>query len=420
MLRKGPYFVFVFLLSAILAISWSTVWPQSSNVEVKPQVSAGGNHSVGLRTDGTVVAVGYNVIDLYNTGACNVGSWTDIVQIAAGTTHTVGLKSDGAVLATGSTYFGECDVESWTDIVQVAAGTHVTVGLRSDGTVIATGLNDRGQCDVETLTDIKQISCGEGFTSALKKDGTVQGIGDNSLGQCEYQYLTDIVQIDSGGQQTAALKSDGSAFLVVWGYTSQLEWENIIQVSAGGYPVAGLRSDGKVEIHGFDPSGWSVDCANWAEIIQISASTFHLLGLKRDGTVAAAGVDLGGWCNVGDWQLIAHMNVAIDIKPGSYPNSINLNSGGVVPVAIFGSADFSVSEIDPGTVSLAGASVLGQRNVLLSHLEDVDGDAYLDLVVQIDSTKLNLSENDTEATLTGQLINGKTFKGTDTVKVIAK
>ena len=36
--------------------------------------------------------------------------------------HTVGLKSDGTVVAVGDNYFGQLDVGSWSDIVQVAAG----------------------------------------------------------------------------------------------------------------------------------------------------------------------------------------------------------------------------------------------------------------------------------------------------------
>jgi alpha-tubulin suppressor-like RCC1 family protein len=51
---------------------------------------------VGLRSDGTVAAVGLSV-----NGQCNVGGWTDIIQIAAGECHTVGLKSDGTVVAAG-------------------------------------------------------------------------------------------------------------------------------------------------------------------------------------------------------------------------------------------------------------------------------------------------------------------------------
>jgi alpha-tubulin suppressor-like RCC1 family protein len=43
-----------------------------------------------------VVAVGYG-----DGGQCNVTGWTDIVQVAAGWIHTVGLRSDGRVVAAG-------------------------------------------------------------------------------------------------------------------------------------------------------------------------------------------------------------------------------------------------------------------------------------------------------------------------------
>ena len=98
------------------------------------QVAAGVGHTVGLKSDGTVVAVGYN-----EYGCCNAGGWTDITQVAAGWSHTVGLKSDGTVVAVGDNYYGQCNVGKWTDITQVAAGWSHTVGLKSDGTVVATG-----------------------------------------------------------------------------------------------------------------------------------------------------------------------------------------------------------------------------------------------------------------------------------------
>ena len=60
----------------------------------------------------------------------------------------MGLKTDGTVVAVGYNEYGQCDVDDWTDIVQVAAGYIHTVGLRSDGTVVAVGYNDDGQCDV--------------------------------------------------------------------------------------------------------------------------------------------------------------------------------------------------------------------------------------------------------------------------------
>ncbi|MNJ73831.1 hypothetical protein D3C77_706790 [compost metagenome] len=58
-----------------------------------------------------MVAVGWN-----EQGQCDVSSWRDIVAVAAGCTHTIGLKSDGTVVAVGSNEFGQCDVSGWYGI----------------------------------------------------------------------------------------------------------------------------------------------------------------------------------------------------------------------------------------------------------------------------------------------------------------
>ena len=39
--------------------------------------------------------------------------------MGSGCSHTVGLNSDGTVVATGADYYGQCSgVESWTDIFE--------------------------------------------------------------------------------------------------------------------------------------------------------------------------------------------------------------------------------------------------------------------------------------------------------------
>jgi alpha-tubulin suppressor-like RCC1 family protein len=48
-------------------------------------------------------------------GQCNVGGWTGIDQVAAGWYHTVGLKSDGTVVAAGA----EIELAKWNLIEAV-------------------------------------------------------------------------------------------------------------------------------------------------------------------------------------------------------------------------------------------------------------------------------------------------------------
>ena len=135
--------VSIFLITvALIAGMVGCVQPELER-ECTPMVAAGGWHTVGVKDNGTVVAVGWK-----DDGQCDVSDWKDIVQVAAGAWHTVGVKNNGHVVAVGRDYEGQCDVSGWTDIVQVTAGWKHTVGLKSDGTVVATGDNNYGQCNV--------------------------------------------------------------------------------------------------------------------------------------------------------------------------------------------------------------------------------------------------------------------------------
>ena len=156
-------------------------------IAVRETLAAGNSHTVGLKTDGTVVAVGGN-----SDGRCDVSGWTDIVAVAAGCDHTVGLKSDGTVIAVGSNQNDQCDVSDWTDIVAVSAGDWHTVGLKADGTVVAVGDNEWGQCDVSGWRDIVAVVAGDYHTVGLKADGTVVAVGDNTLGQYDVSGWRDI------------------------------------------------------------------------------------------------------------------------------------------------------------------------------------------------------------------------------------
>jgi alpha-tubulin suppressor-like RCC1 family protein len=84
-----PFVALVF--SLVLAASMLNTAPVMARWQVTPVLAA----------DTTVCA------EFYRPSECNVGGWTGINEIAAGTWHTVGLKSDGTVVAAGDNHFGE-------------------------------------------------------------------------------------------------------------------------------------------------------------------------------------------------------------------------------------------------------------------------------------------------------------------------
>jgi hypothetical protein len=113
------------------------------------------------------------------------------------------------------------------------------------------------------------------------------------------------------------------------------------------------------------------------------------------------------------------LRVSIDIKPGSNPNSVNLGSGGTLPVAILSTLQFDAREVDPLSITLAGAQVrLKGKGTPMTSIEDVDGDGLLDLVVHVSTEALQLSGSDTEAILCGQTFAGKEIRGTDSVRIV--
>lgn len=119
--------------------------------------------------------------------------------------------------------------------------------------------------------------------------------------------------------------------------------------------------------------------------------------------------------------VLGVIEVAVDIKPGSNPNSIHLASKGTVPVAILGSASFSAASVNPTTVTLAGATVkLTGKGKPMASLEDVNRDGYPDLVVHVLTSALQLNISDTTATLNGQTYDSLSIAGTDSVRVVPK
>jgi hypothetical protein len=265
-------------------------------------LAAGGYHTVGLRSDGTVVAAGSNAC-----GQCNVDGWTDIIQVAAGSDHTVGLKANGTVVAVGDNNSDRCNVGDWTDIVQIAAGGGHTIGLKSDGAVVAVGWDKYGQCDVggRSWTAIIQVAGGWDHTVGLRSDGTVVATGSNIYGQCNVGGWTDIIQVSAGSWHTVGLRADGTVVAVgdnVYWQCNVVQWSAILQVAAGYWHTVGLKDDGTTVAVG-DNYYRPCDVVGWVDIIHIAGGRRHTVGLRFDGTVVGAGDNVYGQCDVGGWDL---------------------------------------------------------------------------------------------------------------------
>ena len=150
------------------------------------------------------------------------------------------------------------------------------------------------------------------------------------------------------------------------------------------------------------------------------------------------------------------IEVSIDIKPQSCPNPLNVKSQGVLPVAILGTVDFDVNDIDPSTVQLEGVSPVkwAFEDVATPYMpmgipdcldcSTAGADGILDLILHFNtqeiidaldnqtssSEDIELLENVTTAdfddgdcvilTLYGELSYGTPIKGEDSVLILRK
>ena len=121
-----------------------------------------------------------------------------------------------------------------------------------------------------------------------------------------------------------------------------------------------------------------------------------------------------------DVALYVGVEVEADIKPGSDPNSINLHSNGVVPVAILGSETLDVGDVDLASLWFEGSEPKPKGNSgKLGSFEYVNEDLYLDLVVHFPTADVSgLDGNAVEAGLTGLLEDGTVIFGRDFVRIV--
>ena len=147
--------------------------PQQIDAGTWIAVAAGNSHSLAIRSDLTLWSWGNNnsgelglgVSTPYIYVPTQVGTGSNWVQVSAGFQHTLGLKSDGSLWSWGSNANGQLGlgntgfqnlpmrVGADNNWVKIAAGTLSSFAMKSDNSIWAWGLNAQGQLGDGTTQD---------------------------------------------------------------------------------------------------------------------------------------------------------------------------------------------------------------------------------------------------------------------------
>jgi alpha-tubulin suppressor-like RCC1 family protein len=345
---------------------------QVQGVNGAKRIAAGFEHTVALRNDGTVWTWGSNRNGQLGRSASNsckgspcssqpaqVPGLTGVIEIAASWNHTLALKSDGTVWAWGGNSSGQLGDGTVTDrsapvqvaglaaVSAIAAGFAHAVALKSDGTVWAWGDNYMGELgdgsttsrftpvQTQGLTGVRGIAAGWAYSAAVKSDGALWVWGANTIGNLSdgtNNYRTSPVQVQewtglqgiSVGGVTSVLKSDGTVWS--WGFNGYGQLGNggvasssipvavplltgATKIAAGWAHSVALKSDGSVWESGthimsllFADSDWGsstpYQVPSLTGVTAIAAGDSHNLALKSDGSVWAWGWN--GYGQLGD------------------------------------------------------------------------------------------------------------------------
>ena len=178
-----------------------------------------------------------------------------------------------------------------------------------------------------------------------------------------------------------------------------------------------------------DPHTWGSD------LFAVAAESGQLLRIDAGGTISVIGTGFGtpmalefgpdGALYVSDlsaeviYRITRDVSATINIKP----YSINPYGRGVVTIAIFGSDEFDVTEIDVtslrfGPNEASCAHDLTDTFDYNEHLEDMNLDGYMDLMTHYRVQETGIACGDTEATLSGLTLSGRFIEGTDFIRTV--
>ncbi len=104
--------------------------------------------------------------------------------------------------------------------------------------------------------------------------------------------------------------------------------------------------------------------------------------------------------------------VEIDVRPGRFPNNINLSRKKNLWIAILTTETFDATTVDPASVrvGLAGAAINRNPRVV-----DTDGDGDLDLKLRFKVSEIGIACGDTSLSLSGSTYDGTEIVGMDSI-----
>ena len=174
--------------------------------------AAGKEHSLFLKSDGSLWAMGANTF-----GQLGDGSGVDqyapvmvvdsgVVTIAAGYNHSMFVKSDESLWGMGDNFYGQLGDRSFEDrfspvkivrigVAGVDAGELYSVFLKTNGSVWTMGSGELGRLGNGNISEdknvpvkavslgVSQIAAGRDHWLAIREDGTLLGTGLNFHGQ---------------------------------------------------------------------------------------------------------------------------------------------------------------------------------------------------------------------------------------------
>jgi hypothetical protein len=230
-------------------------------------IAGGQGHTLALKSDGTVLAWGYNRDGELGDGTNEdsptpvrvkdfhdpTGNLSGVEAIAAGSSHSLALKKDGTVWAWGDNFFGELgDGKTKTDspkpvrasdlkgVRAIEGGGWFSLALKNDGSVWAWGYNQDGELGHGTATNAKETKC---ENTAEAGSAQVRSSCTNSPTPVRVSKLGGVQAIAAGSAHSLALKEDGTVW--AWGANDQGQLGNGSKTLGGN--TLGINSPAKVK-----------------------------------------------------------------------------------------------------------------------------------------------------------------------------